>query len=57
MRFLICNIRGFGAPGRCTQVKDYMRPHRVDVIGLQETIRQDFTMPELWGLERGGQFI
>jgi exonuclease III len=57
MRFLIYNIRGFGAPGRRTQLKDYMRHHRVDVIGLQETIRQDFSMPDLRGLKRGGQFV
>jgi hypothetical protein len=39
MRFLIYNIKGFGDPGRRTQLKDYMRQHRVDVIGLQETIK------------------
>jgi hypothetical protein len=33
-----------------------MRQHPVDVIGLQGTIKQDFSMPELWGLEQGGQF-
>jgi exonuclease III len=33
-----------------------MRQERVDVLGLQETIRQDFSAAELRSLEFGGQF-
>jgi hypothetical protein len=56
MRFLIYNIRGFGAPGRRSQLRDYTKQHRVDIIGLQETIKQEFSSLELRRLECGGQF-
>jgi hypothetical protein len=56
MRFLIYNIRGFGAPGRRSQLRDYIKQHRVDIIGLQETIKQEFSTLELRRLELGGQF-
>jgi exonuclease III len=56
MRFLIYNIRGFGAPGRRSQLRDYIKQHRVDIIGLQETIKQEFSTLELCRLELGGQF-
>jgi hypothetical protein len=56
MRFLIQNIRGWNAPGRRTQLKDTFRNDRVDIIGLQETIKQDFSAQELRWLEHGGQF-
>ncbi|KAK1694372.1 hypothetical protein QYE76_011069 [Lolium multiflorum] len=42
--------------GRRTQLKDYMKQHRLDILGLQETIRQDFSTAELRSLECGGQF-
>ncbi|CAM0884540.1 unnamed protein product [Alopecurus aequalis] len=56
MRGLIYNIRGFGQSGRRSQLKDYIKRERPDIIGLQETIRQDFTDMELRSLEFGGQF-
>jgi exonuclease III len=56
MRFLVQNIRGWGAPGRRTQLKDIFRADQVDIIGLQETIKQDFSAQELRWLEHGGQF-
>ena len=48
----IWNIRGFGQDGRRQQLRDYMREEDVDIVGLQETIRQDFSIPELQGLSR-----
>ncbi|XP_071685047.1 uncharacterized protein [Lolium perenne] len=57
MRALIYNIRGFGQLGRRTQLKDYIRDNRLDIIGLQETIRPDFSTAELRSLEFGGQFM
>jgi hypothetical protein len=33
-----------------------MRSNRLDILGLQETIRQDFTTAELLSLECSGQF-
>jgi exonuclease III len=56
MKGLIYNIRGFGQQGCRTQLRDYMLRERVDIIGLQETVKQDFSTPELRGLECGGQF-
>jgi glyceraldehyde-3-phosphate dehydrogenase/erythrose-4-phosphate dehydrogenase len=50
------NIRGFGREGRRTQLRDYMRTNRLDIIGLQETIKQDFSTAELRSLEVGGIF-
>jgi hypothetical protein len=57
MRALIYNIRGFGEQGRRTQLKTYIRGERVDIIGLQETIKTEFSAAELWSLEFGGQFV
>jgi hypothetical protein len=54
MKALIYNIRGFGQVGRRTQLRDYVRRERLDLIGLQETIKQDFSMAELRSLECGG---
>jgi exonuclease III len=56
MRFLIQNIRGWGAPRRRTQLKNIFKTDQVDIIGLQETIKQDFSAQELRWLEHGGQF-
>jgi hypothetical protein len=35
---------------------DYLRSEKVDSVGLQETIRQEFSASELRWLEVGGQF-
>jgi exonuclease III len=56
MKSLIYNIRGFGLQGRHTQLKNYMKDFRVDIIGLQETIKLEFTTTELRSLRCGGQF-
>jgi hypothetical protein len=46
MRDLIYNLLEFGCEGRRTKLKDYMMQHRLNVIGLQETIRQSFSIAE-----------
>jgi exonuclease III len=56
MKALSYNIRGFGREGRRTQLRDYIRTNRLDIIGLQETIKQDFSTAELRSLEVGGIF-
>ena len=56
MRALSYNIRGFGQQGRLTQLKSYMRGNRVDILGLQETIKQDFSVSELRSLDGSGPF-
>jgi exonuclease III len=52
LRAFIWNIRGFGQEGRRRQLADYLRQEDVDIVGLQETIRQDFSIAELEGLTR-----
>ncbi|KAF7016111.1 hypothetical protein CFC21_029793 [Triticum aestivum] len=50
MKLLCWNIRGFGHLGRRRQLIDYLRQEEIDIVSLQETIRQDFTIQELQGL-------
>jgi hypothetical protein len=57
MKALIYNICGFGQVGQRTQLRNYVRRERLDLIGLQETIKHDFLMAELRSLECGGQFV
>ncbi|XP_071683220.1 uncharacterized protein [Lolium perenne] len=57
MRALFWNIRGFGRRGRRTLLKEYLRLHRIDLVLLQETIKQDFTDAELTSLEVGEKFF
>lgn len=47
MRVLFWIIRGFGSAARKGQIKDYIIKERIDIIGLQETIKQDFSDNEL----------
>jgi endonuclease/exonuclease/phosphatase family metal-dependent hydrolase len=37
-------------------LKDYLQKYKVDIIFLQETIRQEFTLQELEGFEFGDKF-
>ena len=57
MRVLFYNIRGFGRAGRRTLIKNLLREHRIDIVCLQETIKQDFTDVELQSLEIGEKFF
>jgi exonuclease III len=57
MRCLFWNIRGFGRRGRRTLLKDFLRLHRIDIVVLQETIKQDFTDAERRSLEIGEKFV
>ncbi|KAI4980854.1 hypothetical protein ZWY2020_021339 [Hordeum vulgare] len=52
MKLLCWNIRGFGLTGRRRQLIEYLPQEEIDIVGLQETIRQDFTMHELQRLSR-----
>jgi exonuclease III len=47
------NFRGFG---RRTQLKDYLRKEKIDIICLQETIKTEFTDQELRSIEPGETF-
>ena len=56
MRAGFYNIRGFGRPGRCTQIKDFISRERLDFVGLQETIKSSFTPSELRSTDPAGRF-
>ena len=47
MRPLFWNIRGFGHDGRRRQLVEYMRDEHIDIIAIHETMRTDFSLPEL----------
>jgi exonuclease III len=49
-------MRGFGRSGRKTQLRDFISKEQLDIIFLQETMRQDFTDQELRGLVNGKLF-
>jgi hypothetical protein len=57
MRALICNIRGFGRRGRRNQLRDFLINAHIDILFLQETVRQDFSLQELESLEVGDKFF
>jgi hypothetical protein len=57
MKVFISNIRGFGRRGRRNQLKYFCRINKVDIIFLQETIQQDFSLAELDSLEVGDKFL
>ena len=51
MRFIFWNIRGFGHAGRRTQLKEFIREEGIDVVGLQETIKADFSHRDLLAVD------
>ncbi|KAF7028821.1 hypothetical protein CFC21_040683 [Triticum aestivum] len=52
MKLLCWNIRGFDLTGWRRQLIEYLRQEEIDIMGLQEMIRKDFSMHELQGLSR-----
>jgi hypothetical protein len=56
MRAAGWNMRGFGRSGRRTQLRDFISKEQLDLIILQETMRQDFTDQELRSLVNGELF-
>jgi hypothetical protein len=47
MKTLIWNIRWFRVEGRRRQLKEYLCQENVDIVGLQETIKQNFLLADL----------
>lgn len=47
MMFLFWNARGLGKGSRRRRVKEFIEEHNLEVVGLQETIRETFTDREL----------
>jgi hypothetical protein len=51
------NIRGFRAPGRARQLTELLKDQKVDIVCLQETITQNFSVVELNSLSSGVPFV
>jgi exonuclease III len=56
MRVLMWNIRGLGKPARMRQLSEQIIKEKVDVVGVQETIKQSFLLRELQRLNLGGEY-
>jgi exonuclease III len=56
MRILCWNVRGLDGKGRRRQLKEMVDINRVDIICLQETMKENFTVAELRGLASGKSF-
>jgi hypothetical protein len=50
------NIRGFGAPGLRLHIKDLMIREHLNFMGLQETIRESFSLAEMLIIDPGGRY-
>ena len=53
---LFCNIRGMEKLSRIRLLKEIIGGEHVDIVGLQETIKQDFASNELQSLTPGVTF-
>jgi exonuclease III len=56
MKMLMWNVRGLGKPARRNQVRNYILQEGADLVGLQETMKQDFTDKVLEELSGGLYF-
>lgn len=56
IRVLMWNVRGLGKPARRRQVRDHIIHEHIDIGGLQETVKQDFSDNELQDLSGGLSF-
>ena len=56
MRAGFYNMRGFGRPGRRTQIRDLISREQLDFVGLQETIKASFMTSELRSIDPEGRF-
>jgi exonuclease III len=56
MKILCWNVRGLGGKGIRRQLKEMVDKNRVDIIYLQETMKENFTIAELRGLASGQSF-
>jgi len=57
MRFLVWNVRGLGKPARRRQIREYIWQENIDVVGLQETIKEDFSPQLLQEIDGGLNFV
>jgi len=56
MKMLFWNIRGMGKLARVRHLKDLVAQEQIDIIGIQETIKQSFSTQELENLVKWGLF-
>jgi len=56
MKMLFWNIRGMGKQARVRHLKDLVAQEQIDIIGIQETIKQSFSTQELENLVKWGLF-
>lgn len=56
MKGLFWNIRGMGDHDKIKHLNDLIKEHKVDFIGIQETVKQDFTAKDLDLIGGGGKF-
>lgn len=56
MRILFWNVRGLGNPGRRGQLKEVVQINKIEVVAIQETIRESFHMKELERFVGGRDF-
>jgi hypothetical protein len=56
MRVGIWNLRGFGAPGRKSQIREFFNREHLDFAGFQETIKAQFSTADLLSIDLRGRF-
>jgi exonuclease III len=56
MKILCWNVRGLGGKGRSRQLKEMVDKNRVEILCLQETMKEHFTIAELRELVSGQSF-
>ena len=57
MKGLFWNIRGLGKKSRVGQLKELITKEQLDIVGIKETIEQEFTEKDLVYLNPGGGFV
>lgn len=50
MKALVWNMRGFRAKGHCNFLRDYIRDNHINLVCLQETIKDSFSLSDLSSL-------
>jgi exonuclease III len=56
MRMLIWNVRGLGNPARRRQIREHISHEKIDIVGLQETVKSDFFSQVLQEISGGLNF-
>lgn len=57
MKFMFWNIRGLGKPARRRHLPEIIDKERMDVVGIQETIKKGFSVKDLKALAGKGEFV